>query len=240
MKIDPDTCVACGSCIPVCPVGAIELGDANARISRDSCVECGVCERSGFCPVDAFEKEELSWPRGIRRAFSDPMSTFESTQVSGRGTMEMKTNDVTNRFEYGEIGLAFELGRPGTGTKISEIEKLTVPLASLADVEVKFEPENPVTNLIDEETGKFEDREILDEKVLTAILELKVKEEDAPRVLSLFKDKVADLDTVVSVDLITRETEADGPAEKIVNLIEENNFELRINGKTCIGLGKEA
>ena len=51
------------------------------------------------CPTAAFEPEELAWPRVVRRAFSDPRVPHESTGVEGRGTEEVKTNDVSGRVQ---------------------------------------------------------------------------------------------------------------------------------------------
>ncbi len=49
------------------------------------------------CPTAAFAPDELVWPRTVRRAFSDPRVPHESTGVHGRGTEEVKTNDVSGR-----------------------------------------------------------------------------------------------------------------------------------------------
>ena len=43
-------CVASGSCIDECPVGAISDGDIYV-IDADTCIDCGAC--SGACPMDA-------------------------------------------------------------------------------------------------------------------------------------------------------------------------------------------
>ena len=45
-----DNCVACGSCIGECPVGAISEGDFY-KIDADTCLDCGTC--AGVCPNDA-------------------------------------------------------------------------------------------------------------------------------------------------------------------------------------------
>ena len=45
-----DNCVACGSCIGECPVGAISEGDIY-KIDADACLDCGTC--AGVCPNDA-------------------------------------------------------------------------------------------------------------------------------------------------------------------------------------------
>jgi NAD-dependent dihydropyrimidine dehydrogenase PreA subunit len=49
--INPELCVACGSCADVCPVSAISAGDAAYSINADECIDCGACE--GTCPNEA-------------------------------------------------------------------------------------------------------------------------------------------------------------------------------------------
>ena len=48
-KISTD-CVACGTCIDECPVGAIHEGEQYS-IEPEVCIECGTCE--GVCPSGA-------------------------------------------------------------------------------------------------------------------------------------------------------------------------------------------
>ena len=45
-----DICVACGTCLPVCPVEAISEGDIY-HIDPDTCIECGSCAE--VCPTGA-------------------------------------------------------------------------------------------------------------------------------------------------------------------------------------------
>lgn len=49
-RIDPDVCVACGSCIDECPLGAISAGDVYS-IDPDTCADCGTCVDA--CPNGA-------------------------------------------------------------------------------------------------------------------------------------------------------------------------------------------
>ncbi len=49
-----DSCVACGSCIDECPVGAISEGDIYV-IDADACVGCGTCV--GACPNEAIVED---------------------------------------------------------------------------------------------------------------------------------------------------------------------------------------
>lgn len=52
-KVSGD-CIACGTCVDTCPVGAISM-DATAVIDADTCIDCGACE--GACPVSAISAE---------------------------------------------------------------------------------------------------------------------------------------------------------------------------------------
>lgn len=48
-----EDCVACGTCIGECPVGAISEGDIYS-INADACTECGTC--ADACPAGAISK----------------------------------------------------------------------------------------------------------------------------------------------------------------------------------------
>ena len=50
VKIDTDSCIACGACVDTCPVEALSVQD-YAVVNEDECIECGACTSS--CPVDA-------------------------------------------------------------------------------------------------------------------------------------------------------------------------------------------
>ena len=50
-----DACIACGTCIDECPVGAISEGDQYS-IDADACIDCGTC--AGACPMDAIAPED--------------------------------------------------------------------------------------------------------------------------------------------------------------------------------------
>ena len=49
-------CVLCGSCVDLCPVGAISFGKEQCVIDEEKCVRCGVCER--HCGFDAITMTE--------------------------------------------------------------------------------------------------------------------------------------------------------------------------------------
>jgi ferredoxin len=263
MQISTDRCVACGNCIPVCPVGAIHIdpGLNRAVVDQDECVECFTCYRGlstehlnprlvrairtmlgwfrvrfdpepDVCPTAAFEPDELAWPHIIRRAFSDPTVPHESTGVKGRGTEEVKTNDVTGRVGEGEAGLTIEFGRPTVGTRFREIEVVTQALAAAG---VRFEEKNPVTHLMtDRERGLLRP-DILDEKILSAIVEIKIPLQSVPEVLRVVERESRNIDTVVSIGVATRcDALGRSPLEP---LLQDHGYAFW-RGKTNLGLGR--
>src|SRR5207249_3203462 len=183
------------------------------------------------CPTSAITPDELAWPRIVRRAFSDPIVTHESTGVHGRGTEEVKTNDVTNRVGIGEAGYVVEFGRPTVGVRFRDIEKMTQALAAMG---IEFEARNPVTHLMtDKKIGKLRD-DILGEKILSAIVEFKTPVDRVPTVLEKIDSVSKTLDTVVAVGVSTR-CAKDGSSSLEPVLVEEGFSFVR--GKTNLGLG---
>ncbi len=233
MKILEEKCKKCGECLACCPVGAIVVRNKKVTIDQDGCVECGVCIRSGICKEGAFLREELPWPRILRAEFSDPTVPHKSTDIAGRGTAEMKTNDVSGRIKRGEVGVAIELGRPGMGTHFSEVEKFTREVVGL---KIPLEEANPVTTLVkDREKGTFSP-EILKEKVLSAIVEFKIPLDRVAEILEVLGKVAATLNTVASVSLIGR-SERNGmiPLEQFLG---RKGISFYPNGKVNIGLGR--
>ena len=231
MKIDKEKCVNCRSCIDYCPVGAIEVADSEVHIDQESCVECAACLRSGACGNDALYQPELAWPRIIRSRFSDPLESHPDTEIMGRGTAEMKTNDVTGRFVEGEVGFAVEMGRPGVSTSFADVEKVAKALAG----RVEFEPLNPVTGLIDTRTGMLKDPMVRGVRALSAIIECKTTEDRGIEILNILKEVSGEIDTVFSLCVINRCRDYEIPFRRVM---EENGFTPRINGKTNVGLGR--
>ena len=235
MRIDQDKCIACLECIDYCIVEAIKEDSEKGEvfIDEDECVECSCCLRAGICESEAIWQPELDWLRRIRAEFSDPSLPHPITGVRGRGTEEMKTNDVRGRYPRGMVGFAAELGRPGIGTRFRDVEKVAMAMASLG---VTFEKANPVYALIaDLATGKLKE-EVLNEKVLSAIVEFGTTPDKVPSVLKTLREVSQQIDTVFSVDMISL-LEPDGtcPAEEAA---QSAGFELRPNGKDNIGLGR--
>lgn len=264
MRINQDKCVACGNCTYVCPMEAIYIDPVKKRatIKRDECVECYACfnglsqehlnptmvrtvrkifsmlrirfePEPDVCPTAAFEPEELVWPRVVRRAFSDPRVPHESTGVEGRGTEEVKTNDVSGRVKVGEVGFTIEFGRPGVGARFTEIQEMCWALAKAG---VAFEKKNPITSLMsDVATGTLRS-DILNEKVMSAIVEIKVNVDRTEEIIRLVWDVEKRLKTVIAIGVGTR-CDENGEDHIVEPILERLGYQL-VRAKTNIGLGR--
>jgi hypothetical protein len=245
-------------------MGAIYIDPAihRATVNRDECVECYACfnglsqehlnpvlvrlvrkalqlvrvrfdPEPDVCPTAAFEPEELVWPRVVRRAFSDPRVPHESTGIEGRGTEEVKTNDVSGRVNVGEVGFTIEFGRPGVGVWMREIQQVCW---RLAQARVVFEKRNPITSMMtDISTGTLR-QDILDEKVLSAIVEIKVPVERTEEIIRLVWDVEKDLDTVVALGVGTR-CDATGEDTEVAPILERLGYKLE-RAKANTGIGR--
>jgi len=239
MRIDPQLCTGCGSCIVYCPVEAISFsgektskGKQMAAVDLDRCVECGNCLRAAICPVDAVNQQPLEWPRSVRSAFSNPRTEHKSKDM-GRGTEEMKTNEVTNRIQPGEVGVAVELGRPILGASFRDVEKVAMAMARIG---IEFEERNPLTALMEDTAIGTMQKEILDERVLSTIVEFKAPEEKLGEILTALKAAAKTIDTVFSVAVITRLE--GGKIPMIMERVAQLGFRARPNGKVNLGLGR--
>ena len=264
MRISPEKCVACGNCTYVCPMEAIYIDPVTnrAKIDADECVECYACYNGlsqehlnptlvravrrvlkwarirfdpepDVCPTAAFEPDELTWPRVVRRAFSDPRVPHESTGVEGRGTEEVKTNDVSGRVQTGEVGFTIEFGRPAVGVRLSEVQEMCFALARAG---VAFEKKNPITSLMsDVSTGTIRP-DILGEKLMSAIVEIKVPVSRAEEIIRLVWEVEKKLDTVVALGVGVR-CDAEGEDEIVEPILARLGYKLE-RAKTNIGLGR--
>lgn len=238
----------------------------RSTINRDECVECYACfnglsqehlnptmvrsmrkllsffrirfdPEPDVCPTAAFEPDQLTWPRNVRRAFSDPTVPHESTGVKGRGTEEVKTNDITGRCKFGEANFTIEFGRPGVGARFWEVQKMTQALARAG---VPFEKKNPVTALMHEKggdpaTGTLTP-EVLNEKVLSCIVEIKVPITRAEEVIMLVRDVEKQINTVVALGVGTR-CENDGDERTVAEILHRLGYNPQ-RAKTNSGLGR--
>ncbi len=264
MLIDVNKCVACANCVPVCPMGAIYIDPEiqRATINQDECVECGTCFRGmsqehlnptmvrtvrkfarlfrfrfepepDVCPTAAFVMNELTMPRLVRQVFSDPVVEHKSTGIKGRGTEEVKTNDVNPRVGIGEVGYTIEFGRPGVGVRFRDIQQMTKALARLG---IEFEDKNPISHLMtDKATGAIRE-DILNEKILSGIVEIKTRLDQVEGVLTTVEEVNRRIDTVTAVGISTR-CDADGEETRLAEILDELGYGAE-RAKTNLGLGR--
>ncbi len=233
----------------------------RARIDADECVECYTCYRGmsmehlnptlvravratlrilrlrfdpepDVCPTSAIVPDELEWPRTVRRAFSDVTATHESTGVHGRGTEEVKTNDVTGRVGPGDVGFTVELGRPGVGVRFTDVQKVA---QALAGTPARFEERNPVTTLMTDRERGLLNPDVLAEKVMSCIIEVATTQSDAPEVLEVLRDVARRIDTVMAIGVALRCD--DEGADEIERILAGSDYDV-IWAKTNVGLGR--
>ena len=263
MVINQKKCVACGNCVAICPMGAIYVDPSvnRAQINDDACVECGTCYRGmstenlnpsmvrgirkvakffrfrfepepDVCPTGSFEMNDLEMPRLIRQIFSDPVVEHKSTGIKGRGTEEVKTNDVSRRVDIGEVGYTIEFGRPGVGVRFSDIQEMTHTLAKEG---VTFESNNPITHLMTDKTTGDLRSDILNERILSAIVEIKTTIAEVERVLEIVEKVTERIDTVTAVGISTRCD--DGEDKTLSPLLDKLGYYYS-RAKTNMGLGR--
>lgn len=263
MRVDQRKCVGCGNCVAVCPMGAISIDHAihRASVNEDECVECYTCWRGmsreslnpvvvrtirgiaralrfrfdpepDVCPTGALTEADLSWPRSVRRAFSDPIMPHESTGIGGRGTEEVKTNDVTGRVGPGEAGFTVEFGRPGIGVRFRDIDRVT---RGLAEIGVEYEANNPVTSLMpDPKTGRIRE-DVMNEKILSAIVEVKTRIDRVPEILRALRGLSTEIETVMCLGVSAR-CDEHGDTD-LEDILHAEGFQFW-RGKTNLGLGR--
>lgn len=230
MNINTEKCVGCGRCTAYCPTQALHVEEKKCVCDLERCTECENCIRAHACLLGALEPAQLEWPREFRALMSNPKKSFKGVQ--GRGTEEMKTNDVTDRYKEGYIGLALEFGRPSVGAKVRDIQYVA---QRLAEHKVEFEKMNPINSMIDPETGNMP-ADILDEFIISGILEIIIPIEKTEEILKVILDSAGHIDTVFSLDMVSRVDAQDRiPA---LEILDNMHLPYRANCKTNVGLGR--
>ncbi len=64
-SVEPENCIACGTCEDKCPLDAIQIQDDLAVVDEEKCIGCGVCVH--FCPED---------PEGIKLLHTEQRKIF--------------------------------------------------------------------------------------------------------------------------------------------------------------------
>ena len=238
MRIDADKCVGCKKCAIYCPVKAIKTSDAaqdrRVWVDFDECVECYSCLRMAKCPTQALQEspETSSEPRVQRRFFSDPKCDHKTVGFPGRGTEEVKTNDVSGVVKRGQVAFGIEMGRPGHGTSMVDVEKI---LRTMASMGIKMGPHNALYFLIgNHETGELK-KQYLNERFLSAIIEFTVPITMIEKVLEALERVAKEIDTVFSLDMFGRYHGMDLP---MMDIMKKRNVRFTPHAKVNLGLGR--
>jgi NAD-dependent dihydropyrimidine dehydrogenase PreA subunit len=203
------------------------------RIDAEKCMGCLEC--IDFCPVDCIVEED-----GGARIDEDECvecGVCLRAGVCPNDALFMPEESLRYprlvRFRRGEFGMALEFGRPGIGARLTEIEKV---LQALMTMQVELEENNPVFGLVaDMKTGTLKP-EVRNEKVLSAILEFKIRQERLEEIVRRLTPVLAEVDTVVSWGLATRFAE-DGSLP-VLSRLDALGVPARPNGKVNMGMGR--
>ncbi|MBT9778208.1 4Fe-4S ferredoxin [Clostridium sp. MCC353] len=235
-KIIAENCVGCKTCQKYCSVDAIKYENGKCFIASDECVDCYVCLRQHVCPKDAIVPTELdTFYKQFMHVMSDPVENHGVTGVTGRGTEEVKTNDVSGRVRKGRVGLCIDVGRPGAGARMYDVEKIAMACAA-SGVVLEGKETTPLAALMtDIKTGKLEEG-VLNNRLLSVIVEGNCAEEELPNVLAALKKVAGEIETVFSLGLIMRIDENGyNPALKC---LDDLDIPQPHRAKINVGLGR--
>lgn len=236
--INQEKCSGCKICQIYCTVDAIIYSDESKKcyIDQDRCTECYVCLRQKVCKLGAIEPIELdNFYKQFQHGMSDPVENHGVTGVTGRGTEEVKTNDVTGRVQRGEVGVAIDMGRPGMGVYLRDASKVAMAIAA-AGVELQSAEHTPLAALMkDVGTGELIE-DCQGYHLLSVIVEGKCEESKLKDVMRALQVVEKEIETVFSLGLILRVDE-NGQTEALACL-DELSIPQPYRGKVNVGLGR--
>jgi hypothetical protein len=143
----------------------------------------------------------------------------------------MKTNDVTGRYGTGQIGLLVEVGRPGLGARLRDVERMTIALAGHG---VEVHPGNPVRGLMQDPISGRLLPEVLDEKVLSVVIECVIPEERLQGAVNAVREAAGELESACEIGVIRRFSDGESPSE----WIRRTGLAAAPNGKLNLAMGR--
>jgi hypothetical protein len=107
---------------------------------------------------------------------------------------------------------------------------------SLARLNITFEAKNPITHLMTDQTTGDLKPDIVNEKILSAIVEIKTPLQRVPEILEAVTQTAKRIDTVIAIGVSTR-CEESGEEPVLSRLLEEHGYTY-YRAKTNLGLGR--
>lgn len=235
--INQEKCTGCKSCLILCPDKAISFQKGKCSVNEQVCTECYVCLRHNICPNGAFEPTELdAFIKQFQHVISDPATSHGIKKgVSGRGAEEVKTLDVVARFKRGTVSISIDMGRPGLGVYLRDVEKVAVALIR-SGVEIPPGDKSPLGSLMpDRTTGKLLP-EYLNYHLHSLIMEGTFPESQLPMVLKALKEVENEIDTVFTVGLVMYVDK--NCYNSALDCLDDLNIPKPHRGKVNVGLGR--
>jgi seryl-tRNA synthetase len=130
--------------------------------------------------------------------------------------------------------VAIEMGRPSIGARFRDVEILT---KTVSRFNIEFADHNPMTALIvNKKTGEI-DPTVLNEKVLSCIIEFEANTSELADILDAIREISHTLDTVFSLCVICKVDENDNTI--VETEIVKKGFSVNAaSSKTNVGLGR--
>lgn len=236
-KINQDKCTGCKQCLIFCSDGAISYNEGKCTVDQAVCTECYICLRHTICPNGAFEPTELNtYIKQFQHVISDPAESHGIKKgVSGRGAQEVKTIDVTGRIKRGELSISIDMGRPGLGVYLRDVEKVAIALVN-SGVEIPPGENSPLGVLMpDRTTGKLLP-DCLDYHFHSLIMEGICATTQLPTVLKALQEIEDQIETVFAVGLVMHVDE--NCYNNALDCLDELGIPKPHRGKVNVGLGR--
>jgi hypothetical protein len=138
---------------------------------------------------------------------------------------------VTDRYQRGEIGCCIELGRPGICCTFRDIAIVTGYLVRKG---FRLEDNNPVTDLMDPQTGNFSEN-LMACRILSAIIEVKFLSKRIEEFVELIKQVSKKIETVFTLGFICRFDDDGGLS--ICDRLARLGLPPASNAKINLGIG---
>jgi hypothetical protein len=143
-----------------------------------------------------------------------------------------KLNEVHHRISSESIAVVVEVGRPGVGTSMRDVDAICRALAASG---VSFDPGSSVTGLMVDVAAGTLQPDVLDERVMHAMIHYSCSRDQLLASIEALKEVANRVHTVFSVGF---STPVDNRNDRLAGAIaDEAGLPLKPHAKTNVGLG---